>query len=105
LGSALDQDGVAPDAVGSVRSQGGGPLAGAQTLVVDLANSVELCLLLVEKSLERFERAALRWHGRYCRELRDVDLAEGLAAARKCGRKCANLVDGHHGSSAIRIGA
>jgi hypothetical protein len=46
-----------------------------------------------------------RWHGRYCRELRDVDLGEGLAAARKCDGKSANLVDGHHGSSAIRIGA
>jgi hypothetical protein len=46
---------------------------------VGLIEALELCLLLVEKSPERFGRAALRWHGRYCRELRDVDLDEGLA--------------------------
>jgi hypothetical protein len=46
---------------------------------VGLTEALELCLLFLEKSPERFGRAALRWHGRYCRELRDVDLDEGLA--------------------------
>jgi hypothetical protein len=28
---------------------------------------------------KRFDRAALRWHGRYCREVADVTLEEGQA--------------------------
>ena len=48
--------------------------------------------MLVEKEPERFQRASLRWHGRYCREYRDVDLDEGqavlasgaLAGQRRC---------------------
>jgi hypothetical protein len=46
---------------------------------VGLTEALELCLLLVEKSPERFGRAAPRWRGGYCRELRDVELDEGLA--------------------------
>jgi hypothetical protein len=46
---------------------------------VGLTEALELCLLLVEKAPERFERAALRWHGRYCREIRDVDFTEAQA--------------------------
>jgi hypothetical protein len=52
---------------------------------VGLTEALELCLLLIEKSPERFGRAALRWHGRYCRELRDVDLDEGLAVLAALG--------------------
>lgn len=52
---------------------------------VGLTEALELCLLLVEKSPDRFGRAALRWHGRYCRELRDVDLEEGLAVLATLG--------------------
>ena len=52
---------------------------------VGLTEALELCLLLVEKSPKRFGRAALRWHGRYCRELRDVDLDEGLAVLATLG--------------------
>ena len=43
---------------------------------VGLADALELLLLLLEPEPSRFERAALRWHGRYCREVSDVDLAE-----------------------------
>jgi hypothetical protein len=32
-----------------------------------------------ESEPSKFERAALRWHGRYCREVSDVDLAEAQA--------------------------
>ena len=46
---------------------------------VGLADALELLLLLLESELSRFERAALRWHGRYCREVRDVDLIEAQA--------------------------
>jgi hypothetical protein len=38
-----------------------------------------LVLLLHAKAPDRFGRAALRWHGRYCREVADIDLEEGQA--------------------------
>jgi hypothetical protein len=38
---------------------------------------LELCLLLRDKAPEKYGRAALRWHGRYCRELRDMTMEEG----------------------------
>jgi hypothetical protein len=45
---------------------------------VGLTEGLELVLLLAEKSPERFGRAALRWHGRYCREVAHVELDEAL---------------------------
>jgi hypothetical protein len=45
---------------------------------VGLDDALEL-LLLLDSEPARFERAALRWHGRYCREVSDVDLAEAQA--------------------------
>lgn len=45
---------------------------------VSLSEALELCLLLT-KQPARFERAALRWHERYCRETRDVTFDEGVA--------------------------
>jgi hypothetical protein len=35
---------------------------------VGLAEALELCLLLRDKAPERYPPAALRWHGRFCRE-------------------------------------
>ena len=32
-----------------------------------------------DREPKRFDRAALRWHGRYCREVADVTLEEGQA--------------------------
>jgi hypothetical protein len=46
---------------------------------VGLADALELLLLLLGSEPSRFERAAVRWHGRYCREVRDVDLTEAQA--------------------------
>jgi hypothetical protein len=46
---------------------------------VGLTEALELVLLLHAKAPERFGRAALRWHGRYCREVADADLEEGQA--------------------------
>jgi hypothetical protein len=46
---------------------------------VGLADALELSLLICEKEPKRFDRAALRWHGRYCREVADVTLEEGQA--------------------------
>jgi hypothetical protein len=45
---------------------------------VGLAEALELCLLLRDKEPERYPRAALRWHGRVCREV-DVSLDEAQA--------------------------
>jgi hypothetical protein len=61
---------------------------------VGLVEPLELVLLLCRKEPKRYPRAALRWHGRYCREVRDVDLEEGQAvlaclAALSSGRKSA----------------
>jgi len=45
---------------------------------VGLAEALELCLLLREKQPARYTRAALSWHGRYCREV-DVSFEEAQA--------------------------
>jgi hypothetical protein len=45
---------------------------------VGLNEALELCLLLRDKAPEKFPRAALRWHGRLCREV-DVGLEEAQA--------------------------
>lgn len=49
----------------------------AELAHVGLVEALELCLLTLDREPQRFGRAALRWHGRYCHEHRDVDLAEG----------------------------
>jgi hypothetical protein len=46
---------------------------------VGLPDAMELLLILLESEPSRFERAALRWHGRYCREVTELDLAEAQA--------------------------
>ena len=50
---------------------------------VGLAEALELVLLLHDKAPERSGRAALRWHRRYCREVRDggIEEAQVLLAA------------------------
>jgi hypothetical protein len=45
---------------------------------VGLNEALELCLLLRDKAPERYPPAALRWHGRLCREV-DVRLEEAQA--------------------------
>jgi hypothetical protein len=40
--------------------------------------ALELCLLLCDRTPEKYGRAAL-WHGRYCREVGDVTLEEAQA--------------------------
>jgi len=53
-------------------------LASARELPkINLSDSLRLCLLL--RGTDLFERAALRWHGRYCREVVAVDLDEAQA--------------------------
>lgn len=55
---------------GSVYGNARIALAGASDLPhVGLADAAEVLLLLLDSELARFEQAALRWHGRYCREV------------------------------------
>jgi hypothetical protein len=44
-----------------------------------LTEALELLLLLCDRAPEKYERAALRWHARFCRETADLSLAEGQA--------------------------
>jgi hypothetical protein len=47
---------------------------------IGLVESLELCLLIIlDREPRRLPRAALRWHGRFCREVRDVTLEEAQA--------------------------
>jgi hypothetical protein len=52
--------------------------AAAELDYVGLSDALELVLLLLDNEPNRFSRAALRWHARYCAELR-VDLSEAQA--------------------------
>jgi hypothetical protein len=55
------------------------PLSAASELShVGQADALALCLLLRDNAPERYPRAALRWHGRLCREV-DVSLEEAQA--------------------------
>ena len=53
--------------------------AAAELPHVSLTDALELLLLLRDEDVPRFERAALRWHGRYCREVADVGFTEAAA--------------------------
>ena len=53
--------------------------AAAELGDVGLTDALELCLLLAREDQGRFPRAALRWHGRYCREVRHVSPEEAQA--------------------------
>jgi hypothetical protein len=53
--------------------------AAAELQFVGLAEALELTLLLAEEDPERYERAAVRWHGRSLHESKNVDLRESLA--------------------------
>jgi len=46
---------------------------------VGLADALELCLLIRDRESKRLEQALLRWHARYCREVRGVGLGEAAA--------------------------
>ena len=52
--------------------------AAAELDYVGLSDALELVLLLLGTEPNRYSRAALRWHARYCSEVR-VDLAEAQA--------------------------
>ena len=53
--------------------------AAAELPQVSLTDALELLLLLCDADRARFDRAALRWHGRFCREVRDTNVNETAA--------------------------
>jgi len=62
--------------------------AAAELPRVDLADALALCLLLRDDG-KRFERAIVRWHGRFCLEVPGVGASEAqlaLAALRSTAR-------------------
>ncbi len=50
--------------------------AAAELERVPLADALALCLLLVHSDRPRYERAALRWHTRLCREVAGLSIDE-----------------------------
>jgi hypothetical protein len=55
-------------------------LAAASELdFVSLAEALELTLLLADGDLEKYNRAALRWHVRFVEETKNVDIRESQA--------------------------
>jgi hypothetical protein len=53
--------------------------AAAELKHVALSDALEIVLLLARNDPSRFQRAALRWHARYCQELRVQDPCEAQA--------------------------
>ncbi len=53
--------------------------AAAELNFVALAEALELTLLLADGELEKYERAAVRWHLRFLEETKNVDLRESMA--------------------------
>jgi hypothetical protein len=51
---------------------------------VGIVEALELCLLLCDQEPEKFSRAAVRWHGRYCKET-DAGLDEAQAVLAALG--------------------
>ena len=46
---------------------------------VSLAEAIELTLLLADGELEKYNRAAVRWHARFVQETKNVDIRESQA--------------------------
>jgi hypothetical protein len=54
-------------------------LSAAELQFVSLAEALELTLLLADGDLEKYNRAALRWHVRFVEETKNVDIRESQA--------------------------
>jgi hypothetical protein len=48
--------------------------AAAELPAINLEDALAVCLVVADREPERFERAALRWLGRYCLERPDANL-------------------------------
>ena len=79
--------------------------AGAALGEIPLSDALELLLLIARKEPHLYGRAALRWHGRYTRQVRDVTPTEAQAVlalllllpgrrGKAAARALAQLLDG-----------
>jgi hypothetical protein len=59
--------------------------AAAELRHVALTDALELLLLLRERDRDRYPRAALRWHGRLCRDVPGRSLADAAAVLALLG--------------------
>ena len=50
--------------------------AAAEMPHLSLADALALCLILRDREPAKYGRAAVRWHARFCRETRNVELAD-----------------------------
>ncbi len=54
--------------------------AAAELGHVELADALAICLVMLDGGSPRYDRAAVRWHGRYCLEAPGLELRDaGLA--------------------------
>lgn len=56
--------------------------AASEMPTLGLSEALELCLVLCDQEPEKFSRAAVRWHGVYCREVNaGLEEAQAVLAA------------------------
>jgi hypothetical protein len=65
---------------------------------LNLPDALEFCDLLARLAPDRFERAALRWHGRWTTEAKPDSIAEAQLALT-----CLQLLTGDHRSIALSV--
>jgi hypothetical protein len=53
--------------------------AASEIQVIGLVEALELTLLLADRDPAKYERAALRWHARFMREVPNVEMRESQA--------------------------
>ena len=70
--------------------------AAAELPAINLEDALSVCLLLAQQEPRHFERAALRWIGRYCLERRDLAIDDVCVVAEAFAR----LRDGDEGAEA-----
>ncbi len=69
--------------------------AAAELPAINLEDALSICLLLASQEPRHFERAALRWLGRYCLERRDLAIED----VRDVADAFARLRDGDEGAA------
>jgi hypothetical protein len=50
--------------------------AAAELPRVELGDALAICLVLADGASSRYDRAAVRWHGRFCLEARGLELKD-----------------------------
>ena len=73
--------------------------AAAELPAINLDDALSICLLVAKQEPRHFERAALRWIGRYCLERRDLTIDDVRDVAEAFARLCD---DGEGAAAALR---